>query len=57
MGIGVDGQDGQEGCTGAERTKMLTILAEVNEKWYVILGHAGRENGLEMDEYILIIFL
>ena len=57
MGIGVDGQDGQEGCTGAERTKMLTILAEVNEKWYVVLGHAGRENGLEMDESIVIIFL
>lgn len=36
---------------------MLTILAEVNEKWYVVLGQAGGEDGLDRDEYILIIFV
>lgn len=45
---------GRASYIGAGRTKMLTILAEVNDNWYVVLGQAGGEDRLEREECILI---
>lgn len=36
-------------------TSVSTVLAEVNENWYVVLGQADGRNGFERGKHILII--